>query len=198
MVDMLNNQLVLRDGQRVDCFEAATQLRETYHLKAVAADPIAELIFHYRKATKQQDNKPKKIVVEHFIPTIGGPVNSAIRQYSPNVAAEIDRQFKEMLKEGIVRPSKSEWSSPLVTVVKKNGEIRICGDYRKLNKVTVNDSFPLPHIQSFNQKLANQQFFSKIDLKSAYNHIPVHEPDIKKTAVLTPVFLYEYVKMPFF
>jgi len=102
-----------------------------------------------------------------------------------------------MLKQGICRPSKSAWSSPLHLVQKRNGDWRPCGDYRRLNSITIPDRYPLPHIHDIAQRLNRRTFFSTIALIRAYFYIPIEECDILKTAVTTPFRLFEFTVMPF-
>ena len=104
--------------------------------------------------------------------------------------------FDEMQRFGIIRPSKSPYSSPLHMVSKKEiGDWTPCGDYRSLNHITVRDSYPMPQLSMV--ELNDRTIFSKLDLVEAYHQIPIHSDDIEKTAVTTPFDLFEFIRMPF-
>ena len=102
-----------------------------------------------------------------------------------------------MERLNIIRRSSSQWSSPLHMVKKSNGAWRPCGDFRRLNDSTIDDRYPLPHIQDVNSRLHGKIVFSKLDLVRGYHQIPVAEKDIPKTAIITPFGLYEFLRMPF-
>ncbi len=100
-------------------------------------------------------------------------------------------------KDGIIRRSDSPWSSSLHMVRKADGSWRPCGDFRRLNMVTVADSCPLPNMLDFASKAAGCTIFSKIDLRKGYHQIQVHPADIQKTAITMPFGSFEYLRMPF-
>ena len=135
--------------------------------------------------------------VELHIITDGPPLYSKPRRVNADKLAVAKAEFAEMEALGIIRRSNSPWSSPLHIAPKPNGGWRPCGDYRRLNDITVDDRYPLPHIQDFNGHLGGCCIFSKIDLVRGYHQIPIREDDVPKTAVVTPFGLFEFLRMPF-
>ncbi|UYV73515.1 hypothetical protein LAZ67_10003901, partial [Cordylochernes scorpioides] len=109
----------------------------------------------------------------------------------------IKEQIDEMLTEGIIRPSSSPWSFPVILVKKRDGKYRFCVDYRKLNNVTVKDVYPIPRIDEVMDTLQGSTHFSAIDLRSGYWQVEVEERDKEKTAFTTAHGLYEFNVMPF-
>ncbi|UYV84715.1 hypothetical protein LAZ67_X003181 [Cordylochernes scorpioides] len=119
------------------------------------------------------------------------------RRLPTDKLAAAKKEFAFMMEKGICRPSKSPWANSLQLVPKKDGSLRPCGVYRKLNAATVPDRYPVPNIMDFASHLHGRKIFSTIDLVRAYHHVPVESRDIPKTAVITPFGLFEFPRMSF-
>ncbi|GFS55912.1 retrovirus-related Pol polyprotein from transposon 17.6 [Trichonephila clavipes] len=133
----------------------------------------------------------------HHIITTGPPVTARPRRLHPKLYDAVKVEFEFLLAQGIIRPSKSPWSSPLHVVPKSDSTVRPVGDYRQLNSVTEFDSYPMPYLNDFAHALHGKRIFSKIDIFKAFHQIPIAECDIPKTAVTTPCGLYEYTHLCF-
>ena len=121
--------------------------------------------------------------VELFIKTIRPPISARARRLPPDKLSLAKEEFNRMEAMGIIRRSSSPWASPLHMVRKASGGWWPCGDYRRLDYVTIPDRYPVPHIQDFSAHLENATFFSEIDLVKGYHQIPVAKEDIPKTGI---------------
>jgi len=144
-------------------------------------------------------NSPCKLPPEatHEIITSGPPLSCKPRRLTSERHELVEKHFNELVKLGVARPSNSPWASPLHLVGKKDGTIRPVGDYRRLNKVTQFDTYPIPHIVDLLNRLYGANKFTSLDLQKGYYQIPVKEEDIQKTAVSTPCGTFEFRRMPF-
>jgi hypothetical protein len=110
---------------------------------------------------------------------------------------ELKEQLQELLDKGFIRPSTSPWGTPVLFVKKKDGSMRMCIDYRELNKVTIKNQYPLPRIDDLLDQLQGARVFSKVDLRLGDHQVRVKEEDIPKTAFRTCYGHYEFLVMSF-
>ncbi|KAI3680701.1 hypothetical protein L6452_35475 [Arctium lappa] len=137
--------------------------------------------------------------VEFRIDLVPGavPIARAPYRLAPAEMKEMMTQLQELLDKGFIRPSTSPWGAPILFVKKKDGSMRMCIDYRELNKLTVKNKYPLPRIDDLFDQLQGASYFSKIDMRSGYHQLKVREEDVSKTAFRTRYGHYEFLVMPF-
>ena len=160
---------------------------------------IEKLFYDYQDVFSKSDlDTGYTETVKHRINlTDSEPVNLPYRRIPPNQFQEVKQHIRELLQRDIIRESTSAYASPIVIVRKKNNEIRLCVDYRRLNKKTVRDAFPLPRVEESFDCLNGSKYFSTMDLTAGYNQVAVEESDKHKTAFTSPFGLYEYNRLPF-
>ena len=124
------------------------------------------------------------------------PFKQRPRPIHPNDYEAVRKHLRTLLDAEVIRESESPYASPIVVVRKKNGEVRLCIDYRKLNSLTIRDAYALPNLEEAFSVLAGSKWFSVMDLKSGYYQIEMEERDKPKTAFVCPLGFYEFNRMP--
>lgn len=168
------------------------------HINTLPPDLARILHFYAHIFTKLHDlppNRPHDHHI-HLLPDVK-PVNTKPYRYPHFQKETITKMIAEMLNEGIIRPSTSPFSSPVLLVKKKDGSWRFCVDYSALNAITIWDRFPIPTIEELLDELNRATYFSKIDLRSGYHQIRLVPEDITKTGFRTFDGHYEFLVMSF-
>ncbi|KAG1953791.1 interleukin-1 receptor accessory protein-like 1-A [Pimephales promelas] len=124
------------------------------------------------------------------------PFKQRSRPIHPQDVDAVRRHLKELLDAGVIRESESPFASPIVVVKKKNNDVRLCIDFRKLNSQTIKDAYALPNLEEAFSALTGSKWFSVLDLKSGFYQIEMEEADKHKTAFVCPLGFYEFNRMP--
>jgi hypothetical protein len=145
------------------------------------------------------EDLPPRRRVDHAIEVVSGvaPPAKAPYRMSHEELKELKVQLEELLAKGYIKLSKSPYGAPVLFVHKKDGTLRMCVDYRTLNKATVKNRYPLPRIDDLFDHLSRAKVFNRIDLRSGYYQIRIAEGDEEKTACRTRYGSYEFLVMPF-
>ena len=169
------------------------------HLPPDERGQLTSLLSEYHDVfCLDEDERGETDLVQFVIDTADSkPLRQPLRHVPFGVRQEISHQLEKMLRMGVIQPSKSPWASPVVLVRKKDGSLRFCVDYRKLNSVTKPDVFPMPRIDDMLDQLGKSKYFSTLDLASGYRQIRMDPDSQEKTAFVTPQGLYEFLVMPF-
>ena len=142
---------------------------------------LRQLIEEYQDVFSKEGNPISSTsLVEQEIHTTGPPTRLPFRRQNPLLREIEQQQVKEMLRDKVIRPSTSPWASPVVMVKKKDGSMRFCVDFRKMNDATIKDAHPLPRIDDTLESLHGAQYFTTLDLKSGYWQVPIKEKDKEK------------------
>ena len=160
---------------------------------------VKKLLVKYQDCFMEPDGKlGKTSLVKHKIDTGDStPIKQRFRNPPVHLREQVDKEIDRMLDTGEIEPSSSPWSSPLVIVKKKDGSIRVCVDYRKLNDCTKKDAYPLPKIEECLDSLSGAKWFCTLDLQSGYHQVGMDEEDKLKTAFSTRRGLFQFTVLPF-
>lgn len=163
-----------------------------FEMKARAREMFDKCYVRAEKPSKPATDNVLKLTL-----TNEKPFSCTPRRLSYHEKTVLRSILDKLMSKGIIRESMSEYASPIVLTKKKNGETRMCVDFRTLNKITARDNFPLPLIEDQLSLLAGKKYFTTLDLKDGFFHIQMHEESIKYTLFVTPLGQYEYTRMPF-
>ncbi|GJQ89523.1 putative reverse transcriptase domain-containing protein [Tanacetum coccineum] len=145
------------------------------------------------RSAKTKEQKQEEIVVVRDYPEF----TKSPYRLTPSEMEELSGQLKELQDKAFIRSSSSPYRASVLFVKKKDGSFRMCIDYRELNKLTIRNRYPLPRIDDMFNQLQGLQYFSKIDLRSGYHKLRVHDDDIPKTAFITRYRHFQFTIMPF-
>ncbi|KAJ9534123.1 hypothetical protein QJQ45_002116 [Haematococcus lacustris] len=183
-----------KGGHALVAMISAEQLNTPDSVPPVVSTKLKDLINEYSDVFAPFNGLPPERPIGHTIPLQPGckpPALPAYRMTQPELA-EMKKQITAFLAQGIIEPSSSPYAAPVLFVKKKSGELRMCVDYRQLNKQTLRDQYPLPRIDDLFDKLAGCTVFSSLDLQAGYHQIRIPAEDVPKTAFRTPDGHYQY------
>lgn len=184
--------------------ERIKDLLRLSHLNQEERESILTICYEFEKIFFLKGDKLSYTnAVQHQIPLTNiTPLNAKTYRFPQIHKEEVDRQIKDLLSQGIIEPSTSPWNAPVWVVPKKSDasnekKWRIVIDYRKLNNVSIGDSYPLPNIVEILDQLGHSKYFTTLDLKSGFHQIKMDPNDADKTAFSVPSGHYQYNRMPF-
>ena len=142
---------------------------------------------------------PPRRPIDHRIELIPGSKPPALAPYrmSPAELLELRKQLKELLDAGLIQPSRAPYGAPVLFQKKHDGSLRMCVDYRALNKATIKNKYPIPLAAKLFDRLSKATYFKKLDLRSGYWQVRIAEGDEGKTTCVTRYGAYEFLVMPF-
>jgi hypothetical protein len=195
---------LLQGRSSIDSDSSLLQLFSISSVESAAAvspvpPQVQELLDEFSSLFAEPSTLPPRRNCDHSIPLVPGAQPVSIRQYrySPKLKTEIENQVSELLKTGMIRPSSSPYSSPVLLVRKKDKSWRMCVDYRMLNALTVKTKFPIPVIDELLDELSSAHWFSCLDLRAGFNQIRLAPGEEYKTAFQTHWGHFEYTVMSF-
>ena len=147
---------------------------------------------------KELSGLPPHREIEFAINVVLGATLTSIKPYRMALVElkELNLQLQELLEKGFILPSVSPWGAPVLFIKKKDGTLRLCVDYRQLNKMTMKNKYPLPRIDDLFDQLKGASVILKIDLRSRNHHFRIKDTDVHKTAFRTQYGHYEFLVMP--
>ena len=181
-IDIPTNEIELKINENID-----------FHIKEKLYTMFLNCYEKMKRPIEPRTKSEIEIITENLKPFSFTP-----RRLSYDEKDRLQLILDDYIEKGYIRPSESEFVSPIVLVKKKNvSDLRMCVDYRILNKNTAKDSYPLPLIDDLLDTLSGKKYFTKLDLKNGFFHVYVKNESIKYTSFITPLGQYEFLRMPF-
>ena len=177
--------------------ESVSDVHIANDLDSDTVQDIEELLNEFSDILTDKPGKAVGVAPHRIILTDNTPVRKKPYPLPFSTRQTIEKEVQYMLELGVIEPSCSAYSSPVVLVSKKDGSVRFCIDYRALNEKTVFDSEPIPEIDELLCSLTGAAYFAKLDLTKGYWQIPIAEQDKDKTTFQTPLGLFQWTRMPF-
>ena len=163
-----------------------------------AKEQLSQLIESYQDVFSYSEyDLGSTDIVQHEISTTAPPFRQPLRPQPRARLPVVDNLLSDMQAQGIIEPCQSEWASNIVLVTKRDGSIRFCVDYRKLNLITQKDVYPLPRIDTCLDTLSGAVWFSTFDLRSGFHQVKVHPRDVNKTTFVCHRGTFRFPRMPF-
>jgi hypothetical protein len=185
------------------CYKKGCQIFAAY-MGETSKDKVPNLEDHavledFEDVFKEVPKLPPKRDIDFFINLMPGaaPISKTPYRMSTLEVKELQMQLEELLNKGYIHPSVSPWGAPVLFVKNKYGTLRLCIDFRQLNKVTIKNKYPLPRIDDLFDQLKNVRILSKIDIRSGYHQVSIKEEDINKTTFRKSYGHYEFTVVPF-
>ena len=186
------------EADDIHVFDAglSSQPRLGEHLSVSQRANLTALVEEYSPVLSNQSGRTT--LAEHDIVTTDTtPIRQHPYRLPHNYRNAVKEEIDRMLQHDNIELSTSDWAFPIVLSFKKDGSLRLCVDYRKLNAVSTNDAYPMPRIDDMIDRLGKARYFTVLDLTRGYWQVPVTPSACPKTAFTTPFGLFHYKTMPF-
>ena len=169
------------------------------HLNDGESGQLLQLLtrFQGQFAAKEGDLGRTELTTHRIETGTSAPIKQRPRRIPLHQKVVVEAEINAMLEKGVIKPASGPWASPIVLVRKKDGKVRFCVDYRRLNAVTQKDAYPIPRIDDTIDTLSGAKYFSTLDLASGYWQVPIEEEHKEKTAFATHCGLFQFEVMPF-